>query len=131
MSSQEPFEISQDLKVLPPKSGTAYPIPSDEWADLKGKVSNITFDPWLFQNLGFLLLGVAISTFITILLGTFSDPSKEVSRVIAWAVTSVSTLGGTLCLVFAGKERQLHRDRATDVVSQMDLIEKRFSPPKA
>ena len=126
MSDDGPYQMAQGLDVLRPKSGPAYPIPCDEWTTLKSKINKLTSEPWLFHSLGFLLLGAAISTFVTILLGTFQLPAQQRALDIACAVIAVTFICGLACLYFANKERAVHRERASDVVAQMDLIEKRY-----
>lgn len=120
------FQVSQGLDVIPPKSGKAYPIPCDEWALIKAKISKMTTEPWFFHTIGSLLFGAAITTFLSILLGTFSLPAQQRSLDIAWSVVAVTAISGVLCLMFAHKERGAQRDRAGEVVSQMELIEKRY-----
>lgn len=131
MSNNTPFQMSQGLNILQPKSGHAYPIPCDEWSLLKGKIERLTSEPWLFHSLGFLFLGTTLSTFLTIILGTFQLPAQAHAHDIAWAVVAVTLICGLLCLYFANKERGDHRERANDVVAQMDLIEKRYDRPIA
>ena len=124
--NNNPYQLSQGLEVLRPKSGEAYPIPCDEWTILKDKIKKMTSEPWLFRSLGFLFLGAALSTFVTILIGTFQLPEKQRVLDIAWAVVVVTVVCGCACLCFAWKEREISRERASDVVAQMDLIEKRY-----
>ena len=97
--------MSQGLDVLQPKSGQAYPIPCDEWVMLKNKIKVLTAEPWFFHSLGFLFLGAAISTFVTILLDSFQLPEQKTAEVIAWAVFAVTFICGLVCLYFARKER--------------------------
>ncbi|MHB1570445.1 MAG: hypothetical protein ACYCUI_15795 [Vulcanimicrobiaceae bacterium] len=131
MNNEVPYQLSQGLDVLRPKSGEAYPIPCEEWTMLKGKIGKLTSEPWFFQSLGFLLLGVAVSTFVAIILDTFQLPAQQLALDIAWSVVAVTAICGLACLYFANKERGVHRERASDVVAQMDLIEKRYerTPP--
>jgi hypothetical protein len=126
MKEDVPYQVSQGLDILRPKSGQAYPIPCDEWTLLKGKITKLTSEPWLFHSLGFLLLGAAVSTFLAIVLDAFQVPVQQRAQDIAWAVVAVTLICGIACLYFANKERGVHRDRASDVVAQMDLIEKRY-----
>jgi Na+/melibiose symporter-like transporter len=126
MTDRSSFQLSQGLEVLPPRSGQAYPIPCDEWAILKGKISKMTSEPWFFHTVGSLLLGAALSTLVTILFGSWRSPEQERTLVIAWAATATTTISGLLCLFFANKERAVKRERAQDLIAQMDLIEKRY-----
>lgn len=118
--------MSQGLDVLPPKSGNAYPIPCEEWDVLKTRAARIANEPWLFQSLGSLLLGAALTTFVTVMLGSFDKPEQQREYIVAWAVVAVTLISGALCMFFANKEREVQRQRASDIVTQMELIERRF-----
>ena len=129
MTEQPDFRMSQDLVILPPKQDRAYPIPREEWAHLKKSISKLRSEPWLFQNVGSLLLGVSLTAFLSILLGTFQLPAQQRAQDIAWSVFAVTGLCGILSWVYANKERNVRRELATDIVAQMELIEKRYEPP--
>jgi Na+/melibiose symporter-like transporter len=120
------FQLTQGLEVLKPRTDQAYPIPCEEWASLKTKLLQISSEPWFFHTIGALLLGAAVTTLIAILLGSYSAKGQERALVIAYAVFAVTGIAGSLCLLFAHKERQVQRDRASDIVAQMELIEKRY-----
>ena len=126
MSEQISIQMSQGLEILPPRSGQAYPIPCDEWALLKGKISRAAHEPWLFHTIGSVLFGVAGSALISILLTNFDTPALQTLRIVALASMIVATICGLLCLVFAHLQRKAKRELASDVVAQMELIEKRF-----
>jgi Na+/melibiose symporter-like transporter len=126
MSTNTSFQMSQGLEVLRPKSGKAYPIPCEEWALLKSKINKLTSEPWFFHTIGSALLGVALSVFVTGITGVFKLPDQQRQNIILWAIFAVSAICAAVCLFFAHKERGVNRDRASDVVSQMDLIEKRY-----
>lgn len=126
MSDPSNFQISQGLVVLPPRSDNAYPIPCEEWSNLKLRVSKLTSEPWLFHTLGSVLLGAALSTGVAIMVTPFQLPAQQRVVDVSWAVFTVAAICGVACMFFAHKERGLHRDRASDVVAQMELIEKRF-----
>jgi hypothetical protein len=124
-----PFSVSHALTVVPLKAGRAYLIPVDEWDVLKGKCQEMSNEPWFFHSAGFLLLGAGVATLISIVLGTYSQPSQVVALHTAWAVVAVAGVCGGLCLYFAHKERGVERTRARDVVTQMELIERRYERP--
>ena len=105
MSEQGTFQLSQGLDVLIPRSGQAYPIPCDEWALLRTKISKLTTEPVLFHTAGSLLIGASVSTLVTILLGTFQLPAQQRQLDIAWAIVVVTLLTGCACAYFAHKER--------------------------
>jgi hypothetical protein len=118
------LQLSQGYQVLPPKGGQAYPIPCEEWDHLKERIAKVADQPWLFRALGSLFLGSALSTFVTILLGTFAEGSS--SRVIAWAVVAVAAISGVLSLCFSGLQQRGRRGQISDVLVQMATIEKRY-----
>jgi hypothetical protein len=126
MTEQTTIQMSQGLEILRPRSDQAYPIPCEEWILLKTKISRMTAEPWFFHTVGSVLIGAAASTWIAILVGTFSAPAQHDALVIAWAVVATTTLAGVLCLFFAHEQRKADRERASDVVAQMVLIEKRY-----
>lgn len=126
MTDMTTFHVSQGLDILTPRSGEAYPIPCDEWDVLKGRVKTLSSEPWFFHTVGSVLVGGGLSTFVAILLRTFSAPAQQKALVVAWAVVAVTAISGALCLFFADKERAVQRVRAGDIVTQMELIEKRF-----
>jgi Na+/melibiose symporter-like transporter len=126
MTDTTTFHVSQGLDILTPRSGEAYPIGCDEWDVLKGRLKTLSSEPWFFHTVGSVLVGAGLSTFVAILLGTFSAAAQQDARVVAWSVVAVTLISGALCLFFAEKERAVQRIRASDIVTQMDLIEKRF-----
>jgi hypothetical protein len=126
MSTQPTIQMSQGLEIIQPRSGKAYPIPCDEWLLLKGNISGAVFEPWLCLTIGSLLLGAAVTTVISILLGAFDGATQHDSRTAAWAVFATTLITGAVCLYFAGKERQVVRKRMSDVVAQMSVIERRY-----
>ena len=124
MSAPTPVTMSQGLEVLAPRSGQAFPIPCNEWDVLKDNISQLTFEPQLFNTIGSLLAGAALSTLIGLFTGAI--PNVSDIRIVAWAVVCVCSISGIGCYNLASRERKLHRNRATEVVTQMSLIEQRF-----
>ena len=119
-------QLSQGYEVLSPKTGKAYPVLCEEWDFIREKVEKITDQPWLFQTIGSVLLGASLSTFVSILLGTFPDESKSRAIIVAWAVLAVTLISGIVCLFFALQQRAIRQTQKSDVITQMDIIEKRY-----
>jgi pheromone shutdown protein TraB len=117
--------VSQGFEVLRPKADKALPIPCNEWDLLKQKIQNLTTEPWLYSNAGFVLIGASLATWISIYTGAV-PASPEKNLIIAWAVTCTCGLVGAACLWFAREERKALKVKATDISTQMELIEKRF-----
>ncbi|MCI4569041.1 hypothetical protein [Lysobacter sp. CFH 32150] len=126
MSNDSSFQMSQGFEVLPPKSGKAYPIPCEEWDLLRNKISKATSEPWLFHTVGSALLGMALSALLPIVSNTFQLPAQQRALDITWLVFVITGVCGLACLFFSHKERQVNRERASDVAAQMQLIEQRY-----
>ncbi len=126
MTQKSSIQMSQGYDVLSPKTGKAYPILCEEWAYLKIKVRSISEKPNLYYSIALLLLGSSLSTLITILTGGYSNPNNPTKLIIALATLAVTLLVGIICLYFAKEQRKINRTKASDVLSQMDLIERRY-----
>jgi hypothetical protein len=124
MSADGQIRMSQGFDVLPPKSGEAFPIPCEEWALLKARLNQVAQNPWGFHTLGSLLVGAALSPLVTILAGGI--PNQGSNLVIAWASVSVCVLCGGLCIYFAAREKKMSGEQVGNIVSQMELIERRY-----
>ena len=122
------FRVSQNLDVLPPQSGQAYPITCADWNNLKSKIEMISDDALTHQNLGWLLIGATFTTFIAILTGSFAVPSGSITtkEIIAWAVVAVTLICGLLSLYFAYLRRGDTKMKSSDVLKQMQIIESRY-----
>lgn len=126
--SDSNIKISQGFEILPPKSGAAYPISCDEWQYLKEKISAIANHYPVFDTIGWLLIGAALSILIQKITGP-APPSNDAKMAVVardWIIGL--SVCGILCLWFAWRERKAVRVKANDVVAQMNLIEKRFEP---
>ncbi|MBI2175022.1 MAG: DUF3395 domain-containing protein [Candidatus Omnitrophica bacterium] len=126
MTEPGPFRMSQGYDVLQPKTGRAYPVPCDEWDFLKRKLGQVSTSPWLYHTIGSLLGGAAISTLVTILFGTFPPASSSPAIIVAWAVVAVCGICAVVCFFFADQQRKVQVVQVSDVVTQMELIERRY-----
>jgi hypothetical protein len=124
MSGDGQIRMSQGYDVLAPKSGEAFPIPCEEWDLLKANLGQVAQSPWGFHTLGSLLVGAALSPLVTLLAGGI--PNQGLNRVIAWALVSVCAITGFLCICFAAREKKLNGQQVTNIVAQMELIERRY-----
>ena len=128
MSDDNSFQMSQGYDVIPPKPGRAYPILCGEWEHLKTQIKEIkTSFGWYYTG-GTLLHGAAITTLIAILIGACTPEANSDSQslVIAWAVVVTTGLIGFVSLYFANESREIAEKKATEVVTQMELIEQRY-----
>lgn len=116
------IKMSQGLDVLQPKSGPAFPVPCVEWDFLKAKIRAMSGSPWLYQTLGSALLGAAVSTALTLLFASLSEHQQTVG----WAAVTTTAVCGILALVFAHQQKAVRQVQASDVLTQMEIIEKRY-----
>jgi uncharacterized BrkB/YihY/UPF0761 family membrane protein len=129
MPDNTAFQLSQGYDVLQPKSGKAYPILCEEWNYLKEKIKSIAYNINYFLEIGVALVTISISTFITIITGAIQQPTetKPHIEIIAWSVVIIALVCGIAFLLFAIEKEKIKKVHASDIVSQMELIEKRFS----
>ena len=125
-SGRSGYQVSPDVFVLAARPGAAYPIRCEEWANLKKKIQKITSEPWFFHTIGSVLSGAFVTTLIGIFLGTWEKPEQHQSLAHAWAVVVVTGILAGMGLFFAHQQRSLQRERAKDVIDQMELIENRY-----
>lgn len=125
MTQPSSFRMAHGLNLLPPKDDQAYPIPCGEWDLLKERIGKLSDSPWFFHTAGSILLGASATTLIAIFLGTMPS-DKPTTAIAAWAVVAVTALSGALCLLFSTRERAARRVSASEIVAQMELIEKRY-----
>ena len=129
MTKSSSFQVSQGYDIMPPRPGKAYPILCEEWNYLKEKVRSLSDASMVYHTFGALLCGIAISTLIAILTGQIlggMDPDVQVRLIIAWAIVVVTIVCGSVFLYFARAQRKVRSVRASDVIAQMELIEKRY-----
>jgi hypothetical protein len=124
------LQLSQGYEVLPPKSGKAYPVLCDEWCFLKAKLNNAKWQPWILQSTSFLFFGVSLTSLVSILFGSVSPGHPGNGITLAWAVFASSGAIGLACICLAFKQRKIQRSQVSEVVKQMELIEKRYEQSK-
>ena len=122
------LQLTQGYEVLAPKSGTAYPVPCEEWQSLKAKLNTVNTPPWVLPAISVMLLGAALTTLITILIGGVAPSVKGNGLVVAWGVVAAAGFSGGVCLLLAMKQMEIERTQVSNVVRQMELIESRFDP---
>lgn len=121
------IKVSQGMEILKPKNDKAFPIPCNEWYVVKRKIEGLSLEPWLFHSSGLLLVGAGLAELISIFTGAVKDSSEQPNVVlIAWALVFILMSIGAACLFFANKERHLHKSKAIDVLTHMNLIEERY-----
>lgn len=130
MADEPSFKMSQDYELVPPRKQRAYPILVEEWQHLKEKIQQIRDDANFYHTIGSVLLGVAGSALVTAL--TLDIPKPEgitttpMPLVIAWFVFVAAAACGALSLHFGKSQREVQNSNAKEVVSHMELIEKRY-----
>jgi hypothetical protein len=130
MVDEPTFKMSQDYEIVPPRKQRAYPILVEEWLHLKEKVRQIRDDANFYHTLGSVLLGVAGSALLTAL--TLDIPKVEgvtatpMPILIAWFAFFSTAVCGGLAMYFGKSQREVQHSNAIEVISHMELIEKRY-----
>jgi len=123
MTGDSHISMSQGLDVLKPKSGTAYPIPCAEWAQLKTNLGAVSGSPFVFGSVGFTLVGASLATLINIWTETIP---AGIPRIVAWAVVVVTLVLGIAFIIIADQQDRFRKRQISDVIAQMTLIENRY-----
>jgi hypothetical protein len=127
MTEKGGFRVSQDYAILEPKSGPAFPIPCEEWERLKSRLKKVSSPPWLYEACASVLAGISLTMLVNILTDMLPDPKIHPNAsVVAWAVFVGS---GVLAMAFFGFSvvgRRMRNVYVSDVIGDMELIEKRF-----
>lgn len=133
MSHDPSFKMSQDYELISPKKKRAYPILVEEWVHLKAKIGEIRDNANFYHTAGSILLGVAGSAFVAAL--TLNLPNDSAGRMampllIAWFIFGTTAICGGLCMYFGYHQRETQKASATEIITQMELIEQRYEVEK-
>lgn len=124
MSNQGP-EISYGITIMPPKKAAGYAVSMEEWQHIKSRLLKLDFEPFWYNEFGGSLLGIAL----TMLISDIASMKFEAALSMIWAFRSIyfaCFIIAFAILYVTRKQSSLTRDRASDLASQMDLIEARF-----
>jgi hypothetical protein len=147
MPENPSFTSSREFVLLQPRKTTAFMLPVEEWEEIKSKVSQIADGSSLYHAMGASLLGFALSALLTAV--TFrlappkvcpsqtnqngSCPAPEVvttaPEYVTWALLFTTAISGALSLYFGSKQSEIQRRSKEYVVSDMNLILKRYEEP--
>ncbi|MEZ8383262.1 hypothetical protein AB6C98_06120 [Vibrio splendidus] len=123
--SQDGFRWTQTFDVQQPQATQAMVIPMSEWSALKANVRNIKDGHSLTHTIGSALIGAGISIGVAAVFTPFTA-EQEVDKVIMWAITFSCTFCGFVSCIFANREKALVTTSATNVLSQMEIVESRY-----
>jgi hypothetical protein len=122
--AESPFMMRQGYEVLRPQTEEAYPILRHEWDSIKGKLKLISWSINIYMEIGILLLGAALSVFITILIGAIQ--TDITSQTIAWGCLIISLVVGLSLVTIGYLKENIKRTEVKDIITQMETIESRF-----
>ena len=149
MTENPTFTSSREFVILQPRKATAFMLPVEEWEDIKLKVSQIADGPSLYHSIGASLLGFALSALLTAVTFRLAPPNvcpapKQVNgscpvpevvtsapEYVSWALLSTTAISGALALYFGSKQSEAQRTSKEYVVSDTNLILKRYEEPTA
>jgi hypothetical protein len=120
------LNLSHGYEVLQPKSGTAYPVPCDEWKFLKDKLKACGSPPWILRAAAFMFWGASLTLLITILRGGVAPGDQGQGVVIAWIFVWATGACGAAFFYLAVRQSRMEQTLVSDVITHMELIEDRF-----
>lgn len=123
MSEKSSYKLTQDYDVLLPKTGKAYPILCEEWNYLKKNIDLISDKSNIHYIIGSVLIGSCITTLVTIFTGNFPNHEK---LIFAWSVVFITLIIGVYSFFTGYSHQKVTKKKASDIVDQMELIEKRY-----
>ena len=124
MESGGPLRIAQEIEVMPPKPGRAFPMPVDEYQRLIQWVKRLPIPSSSFLTAAWALLGVGAAEAATILTG--SVDSRPIHLVVAWTITLSALSSAAVCFIANGCLNKSRSQQGIDLAVQMELIQKRF-----
>lgn len=147
MPENPTFTSSREFVLLQPRKTTAFMLPVEEWEDIKLKVSQIADGSSLYHSIGASLLGFALSALLTAVTFRLAPPKvcpgpKQVNgacsvpevvtyapEYVSWTLLLTTAISGSVALYFGSKQFEIQKRSKSYVVSDMDLILKRYEEP--
>lgn len=117
------YKFSQDYELITPQKQRSYPITTTEWSLIKKKIYEIVETANLWQTIGSILIGAAISTLIAALINDFKTDKLLWT---CWFAFFVTGLSGGLSFYFGKEQRKTQNKTKEDVLDFMNIIEDRF-----
>ena len=130
MNSDPSFKMSQDYELLPPQKKLAYPILIEEWEHLKQKIRGIGEKANLYHTIGAMLIGISGSALVaalTLNLPEGPQGAMPTAILVSWFIFACTGICGGLSFYFGKSQRDFQASSACDVVSHMELIERRYT----
>lgn len=124
MSKKETgLSFTQQYRIVEPLPEDASPILKSEWRRIRKMVERIRPSGSLFNNLGYVLLGISGSA----LVGAFTIPKTEgTSSVICWAIFGASLFAALLCMLFSHQQRGTLVSTKGDALNEMNNLENKY-----
>ncbi|OCH15953.1 hypothetical protein [Aliivibrio logei] len=122
---QDGFRWTQTYDIQQPQSTQAMVIPKSEWEALKVSISRIKDSNSLTHTIGSALIGAGLSIVAAAIFTPFTV-EQRVDEVIMWAIGISSTFCGLVSCFYAHREKALVTTSATNVLSQMEIVESRY-----
>jgi len=122
------FTLNHSFVVLSPEQEKAYPISISDWTFIKGKVQGIIPQSKLFNTLGSIAAGIAISSIFAVisLQKTITQLDKTV-LIFCWMLFALT---GILAGVFYFVDIKVFGDKASvsksDIIAEMKRLEDKF-----
>lgn len=147
MTEETSFNVQLEYKILGLRKRVAITLPVDEWNDLREKVDGISDGESFYYSLGTLLIGFGLSALLAGVTFHLAPPKvcpkggangqgcNQAEVVTYWPEAVSIGLGllalstGGLSFIFGKEKIQLQNRSKLNVMSDMDMILKRYEDP--
>jgi len=117
------YKFSQDYEIIPPQKQRSYPISIKEWELIKKKINDVKNQANYWHDIGLLLIGAALTTFITIFI---TDFTSNLHLLVCWFIFFLTSISGGLAFFFGSQSQKIQNKTKEDVIEFMNTIQDRF-----
>ena len=120
------IKFSQDYKVYRTKNENVYPIKDTDWERIKRYVKDLKPEKKIFQTISSVSFGIFGSALLSVIGFYTSTNISNTIWTIAWIITIVSLLSGIGFLVLDNLQKSIIIKNSSDIIIEMQEIEKSF-----
>ena len=120
------IKFSQDYKVYRTKNENVYPIKETDWERIKRYVNDLKPEKKIFQTISSVSFGIFGSALLSVIGFYTSTNISNTIWTIAWIITIVSLLSGIGFLVLDNLQKSTIIKNSSDIIIEMQEIEKSF-----
>jgi hypothetical protein len=128
MTSLDPISFTKDYIAYRSRRQGVYPIPEVDWTRLKRLTAAIKPVRRIYQNLSSAMFGVSASALLTLIASLNTPNIASWIQPTNWAIFLGSMIVGSVFLHVDSKLGEQMSAGATDVLSEMGVLEATFEP---